>query len=82
MEAALTTFLVPFLPYLVKKVEAGADKAIERFGAAAWDHAQAIWRRLGPKVEEKKRRARPPMPPLRAPTMTLPRGRLSSNFGA
>jgi hypothetical protein len=54
MEAVLVTFLAPFLPYLVKKVEAGADKAIEALGADAWERAQGLWQRLRPKVEEKE----------------------------
>jgi hypothetical protein len=54
MEAVLATFLAPFLPYLMKKVEAGADKAIDTLGAAAWERAQVLWRRLRPKVEEKE----------------------------
>lgn len=52
VEAVLVTFLAPLLPYLVKKVEVGADKAIELVGAAAWEHAQGLWRKLRPKVEE------------------------------
>ena len=54
MEAILTTFLAPFLPYLLKKGEQAADAAIERFGAAAWKRAQALWGKLRPKVEEKE----------------------------
>jgi hypothetical protein len=54
MEEVLTTFLVPFLPRLLKKGEALADKAIDQLGAAAWERAQALWRRLRPKVEAKE----------------------------
>ena len=54
MEAILTTFLSPFLPYLLKKGEQAADAAIERFGEAAWKRAQALWGKLRPKVEDKE----------------------------
>ena len=54
MEAILTTFLAPFLPYLLKKGEQAADAAIERFGEAAWKRAQALWGKLRPKVEDKE----------------------------
>ena len=54
MEAILTTFLAPFLPYLLKKGEQAADAAIERFGQAAWKRAQALWAKLRPKVEDKE----------------------------
>ncbi len=54
MEAILTTFLAPFLPYLLKKGEQAADAAIQRFGEAAWKRAQALWGKLRPKVEDKE----------------------------
>ena len=54
MEAILTTFLAPFLPYLLKKGEQAADAAIEHFGEAAWKRAQALWGKLRPKVEDKE----------------------------
>jgi hypothetical protein len=54
VEAILTTFLAPFLPYLLKKGEQAADVAIERFGQAAWKRAQALWAKLRPKVEDKE----------------------------
>lgn len=54
MEAILTTFLAPFLPYLLKKGEQAADAAIERFGEAAWERAQALWGKLRPKVDDKE----------------------------
>jgi hypothetical protein len=54
MEAVLTTFLAPFLPYLVRKGEAVADKAIETLGGAAWERAQALWGKLRPRIEEKE----------------------------
>jgi hypothetical protein len=54
VEAILTTFLAPFLPYLLKKGEQAADAAIERFGQAAWKRAQALWAKLRPKVEDKE----------------------------
>ena len=54
MEAILTTFLAPFLPFLIRQGEQAAEAAIDRFGAAAWKRAQKLWARLRPKVEEKE----------------------------
>jgi hypothetical protein len=54
MEVVLTTFLAPFLPYLMRQGEAVADKAIETLGGAAWERAQALWGKLRPKIEEKE----------------------------
>jgi len=51
--AALTAFLAPFLPYLVKAGQTVAEEAGKVVGEQAWSHAQALWERLRPKVEEK-----------------------------
>jgi hypothetical protein len=51
MEAVLVTFLAPLLPYLMKKGEDVADRAIDAVGAAAWDRAKVIWSRLRPKID-------------------------------
>ena len=55
--AALTTFLTPFLPYLLKLGKGAAETATEtaanKFGEAAWQKAQTVWTRLSPKVEAK-----------------------------
>jgi hypothetical protein len=54
----LTAFLSPFLPYLLKLGEKAAEKftetAAEKFGEAAWGKANAIWSKLGPKVNAKE----------------------------
>jgi len=52
--AALTAFLAPFVPYLVKGGEAVAVEAGKAFGTEAWGHAQALWERLRPSVEQKE----------------------------
>src|SRR5215218_309206 len=54
MEAILTTFLAPFLPFLLARGEHAAEAAIERFGAAAWERAQGLWKQLRPKVRDKE----------------------------
>jgi hypothetical protein len=55
---ALTAFISPFLPFLVKLGDKATAKATEtisgKFGEAAWTKAQAIWERLSPKVEGKE----------------------------
>ncbi len=51
--AALTAFLAPFLPYLVRAGERAAGKAADALGDQAGGFAKAIWERLKPGVEEK-----------------------------
>jgi hypothetical protein len=38
----VSTFLGPFLPYLLKGGEEAAKEAGKKFGAAAWEKAQAL----------------------------------------
>lgn len=42
----LTTFLAPFLPYLLKAGEKAAEEAGKKLGEAAWEQAKAIWEKL------------------------------------
>ena len=49
--ANLTTFISPFIPFLVKASEEAAKKAGERFGNSAWEKATAIWSILFPKID-------------------------------
>lgn len=51
--ALLTTFLTPFLPFLVKMAETSAETVAEKFGEEAWDKAKTVWAKLHPKVEAK-----------------------------
>ena len=44
-------YLLPFLPYLLKAGEKAAEEAGKKFGAAAWEKAQAIWAKLRGKDE-------------------------------
>jgi len=52
---AITTFLAPFLPYLVKGgIEAGksaAQKLGEKFSEDTWEKAKTLWGKLRPKIE-------------------------------
>lgn len=49
---ALTSFLAPCLPFLLKKVGAPAlDGAAKKLGEDTWGKAKAIWGKLHPKVE-------------------------------
>ena len=50
--ALLTTFLAPFVPYLVKGAETLAAEAGRKFGEDALDNAKTLWRKLRPRVEE------------------------------
>jgi hypothetical protein len=51
--AALTAFLAPFLPTLVKAGEQVVGRAAEAVADEAFTYARALWERLKPKVEEK-----------------------------
>jgi len=42
----LVTFLVPFLPYLLKAGEKAAEEAGEKLGASAWESAKTLWAKL------------------------------------
>jgi hypothetical protein len=76
VEAILTTFLAPFLPYLLRQGEHAADAAIDHLGAAAWRQAQALWRRLRPKVEDKEAAQEAAADVAAAPDDELARGAL------
>ncbi|NES86339.1 MAG: hypothetical protein F6K10_36005 [Moorea sp. SIO2B7] len=52
--ATLTTFLAPFLPFLLEVGNKATDSAAQEFGADAWKKAKAIWTKLRPKVEAKE----------------------------
>jgi hypothetical protein len=49
----LSTFLVPFLPYLLKAGEKATEEVGKKLGSDAWDKAKALWAKLYPKVEAK-----------------------------
>jgi transketolase len=49
--AVLTTFLAPFLPYLMKLGGKAAEGAAGKLGEDAWNKAKAVWSKLSPKVE-------------------------------
>jgi hypothetical protein len=51
--AALTAFLAPFLPYLLKDEPKVAGEVDEAFGVEAWRHAERLWRLLRPRIDEK-----------------------------
>lgn len=51
--AALTSFLAPFLPYVVQAGQKVAGKAADAIGDEAANYAQKLWERLRPGVESK-----------------------------
>ena len=51
--AALTAFLSPFLPALMRAGESAVEAAATGIAGEALEHAKALWARLRPKVEEK-----------------------------
>ena len=51
---ALTTFLTPFLPFLLKLGQGATESAASKFGEAAWQKAQTMWTALSPKVDAKE----------------------------
>jgi hypothetical protein len=51
---AVTSFLLPFLPYLVGKAgDAVAEVTVEKSLEAAWESAKALWQKLRPRVESR-----------------------------
>ena len=51
---ALTAFLSPILPFLIKGGEEAAKEAGKKFGVDAWEKAKAVWGKLNPKIEAKE----------------------------
>lgn len=49
----VTTFLIPFLPYLVKGGEKLAEEIGEKLGSTAWKEAGSLWNKLRPVVAKK-----------------------------
>jgi hypothetical protein len=50
---ALTLYLAPFLPYLLKAGEKAAEEAGKKLGEESWNKAKSLWSKLRPKVEAK-----------------------------
>lgn len=50
----VTSFIAPFLPYLLDLVENAAKAAGERFGEPFWEQAKALWDKLGAKEEARE----------------------------
>jgi hypothetical protein len=53
LASALTTALVPLLPYLLKAGEKAAEETGKAVGSKTLEWAQSIWSKLQPKVEAK-----------------------------
>lgn len=51
---ALTAFLTPFLPFLIKFGEKSAESVATKFGEDSWNKAKKVWDKLQPKVEAKE----------------------------
>jgi tetratricopeptide (TPR) repeat protein len=51
---SLTTFISPFLPFLLTLGAKTSETASEQLGEASWVKASAVWEKLSPKVEGKK----------------------------
>lgn len=50
---ALTFFLAPALPYLLKLGDQAAEEAVKKLGADTWTKAKGLWAKLRPRVEAK-----------------------------
>jgi hypothetical protein len=48
---ALTQFLAPALPILLKVTDKATDGALTKIGEDAWDSVKGLWKKLWPKVE-------------------------------
>jgi len=51
--AALASFLAPLLPSLLHAGQSTLDDVVSRVGAEAVKHAEGLWARLWPKIQEK-----------------------------
>jgi hypothetical protein len=51
--AALAAFLAPSLGFLLNTGKAATERAAEKLGDTAWEHARRLWERLRPAVEGK-----------------------------
>jgi hypothetical protein len=51
--AALTSFLAPLLPALLRPGQQALEALSEQVGAGAAEKVRALWARLGPKVAER-----------------------------
>lgn len=51
LAAAITGFLAPVLPYLLKGGEKAAEEVGKKFGSAVWDKATTLWARLRPRLK-------------------------------
>jgi hypothetical protein len=51
--AALTAFLAPLLPFLMKGGEEAVKEVGKKFGNQIWERAQTLWTTLRPKIESK-----------------------------
>lgn len=47
------TFLLPFLPYLLKIGDKAAEEIGKKIGGEAWEKAKALWGKLRPRIEAK-----------------------------
>jgi hypothetical protein len=50
----LTTFLSPFLPFLIKFGEKSAETVGSKVGEDGWNKAKKIWDKLHPKIEARE----------------------------
>lgn len=49
----LVRFIAPFLPALTGAGQSAIEAVVGKFGREAWGHAQTLWRRLGPTIDER-----------------------------
>lgn len=49
----VTTFLVPFLPALLKLGEEAEKEVVKKTVDAGWEEAQTVWHKIHPKLEAK-----------------------------
>jgi hypothetical protein len=68
----LTTFLVPFLPYLLKAGEKAAEEAGKHIGTDAWERVKHPWARLHLKGRPTPRSGKPPRRWRTPPTTRRP----------
>ena len=50
---AVTTILIPVLPYLLKASEKATEETGKRIGGETWEWAKDVWSKLWPNIETK-----------------------------
>ena len=76
LATALTTALVPVLPYLLKAGQTATEEAAKAVGKQSLEWAKSLWSKLSPQVETKPAALEAAQDVVRMPDNTLAHGAL------